>query len=118
MTNLLKSGSAWLEQKRTDFCSSRVTYFVGAEEKLVDATFGRTEFEFSADGEQTVVSHVWDFLILTVDLVVAPAPGHFIVTGGLKYEVMPFGPDRNGWRWSDPFRQTYRVHTRCVGAAA
>ena len=115
MTDLLKEGSAWLEQERTAHCSGQVSYFVGTTENVVNATFGRTEFEMTDDAGQLVVSHVRDFLILAADLGADPELGDKIVTGDMQYEVMPFGPDRNGWRWSDQFRQTYRIHTRCTG---
>ncbi len=115
MTDLLKDGSAWLEQQREAHCSSQVSYFRGAGETVLNATFGRTEFEEEVEAGQTTISHVWDFLILAADLGADPALGDRIVTGGMQYEVMPFGSDREGWRWSDPFRTTYRIHTRCTG---
>lgn len=116
MTDLLKEGSAWLEQQRTAHCSSQVSYFVGAAETVLNATFGKTDFEV-ADESVTTISQVWDFLILAADLGFDPAPGHVIVTGGRKYEVMQFGSDAKGWRWSDPYRETYRIHTKGIGAA-
>jgi len=115
MTDLLKEGSAWLEQERTDHCSSQVSYYKGVIEKVLDASFGRTEFDEEVEAGQTTISHVWDFLILADDLGSDPEPGDKIVTGGMQYEVMPFGSDREGWRWSDSFRVTYRIHTRCTG---
>ena len=115
MADLLKEGSAWLEQERTAHCSSQVSYYRGLAETVLNATFGRTTFEAEDDAGQVVVSHVWDFLILADDLEADPELGNKIVTDGMQYEVMPFGPDRKGWRWSDQFRQTYRIHTRCTG---
>jgi len=115
MTDLLKEGSAWLEQKRAAYCSSLVTYSREGEEFELNATFGKTDFDIEDIDGLTVASHVWDFLILAEDLGFEPQPGDVIVANGRRHEVLPFSDDDYGWRWSDAFRQTYRIHTRDIG---
>ena len=122
--NLLERGSDWLQRMRDMHCSSPVEYRrpPAVETVTVNATFGRTEVEIADKGPGggiTIDAHVWDFLILAEELVALgePEPGDVIVANGRQYEVMALGSDVEGWRWSDPFRQTYRIHTKDVGAA-
>ncbi|MCC5830146.1 MAG: hypothetical protein JJU36_11925 [Phycisphaeraceae bacterium] len=119
MPDLLRQGAAWLEQMRTAHCSSPVQYRHGGDVHPVQATFGRTRYEIADEasgGGLTVGAHVWDFLILADALPgVEPEPGDLIVANGQKYEVMALGEDVRGWRWSDPYRTTYRIHTRDIG---
>lgn len=85
----------------------------------VNATFGRTTYEVVDESGLTIGAHVWDFLILADALPgVEPEPGDVIVADGRRYEVMALGEDTRGWRWSDPYRTTYRIHTREIGADA
>jgi hypothetical protein len=116
MADLLRQGAAWLEQMRTAHCSSPVEYRRNGDVHPVQATFGRTAYEVADESGLTVGSHVWDFLILAAALPgVEPEPGDLIVANGRRYEVMALGEDTKGWRWSDPYRTTYRIHTRDIG---
>ena len=63
----------------------------------------------------TINSQVWDFLILAEELGFDPEPGDVIVANGRRYEVMNLSGE-GCWRWSDPYRQTYRIHTKDIGA--
>jgi hypothetical protein len=38
-----------------------------------------------------------------------------IAANGRKYEVVNLGGE-GCWRWNDPYRQTYRIHTKEIGA--
>lgn len=116
MPNLLQSGSDWLERMRTQHAASMVEYRRASPVQVlsVPATFGRTAYEVVDESGLTIGSHVWDFLVLAEDLGFEPRVGDTIVTAGRRYEVMNLGPDR-GWRWSDPYRQTFRIHTREIG---
>lgn len=116
-SDLLLQGSQWLEQRRTAHCSSPVAYLrAGQPDAAVSATFGQTDYEAADESGLTVGAHVWDFLILSDALPgVEPNTGDVIVANGRRYEVMAFGGDFRGWRWSDPYRQTYRIHTKDVG---
>ncbi len=115
MSDLLRQGSEWLEQQRTSHCSSPVVYRRELAEYPVNATFGKTDFEIADESGLTIGSHVWDFLILAVDLGIEPESGDVIVTNGRRFEVMNLSGE-GCWRWSDPYRQTYRIHTKDVGA--
>lgn len=126
MADMLKRGSDWLQQMRTAHMSSQVEYHaVGRDGDppqvlTVIATFGQTRFEIVDEvsgGGLTVGAHVWDFLILADDLGLAPIPGDAIHANGRRYEVLKFGQDIHGWRWSDPYRTTYRIHTKDTGVA-
>jgi len=117
MADMLRKGSQWLEQMRATHCSSPVRYFRGEDVIEVNATYGKTAYEVASENGLNVGSHVWDFLILSDELPLEPEPGDIIEADEIKFEVMPLGEDINGWRWSDPYRVTYRIHTREVGKA-
>ncbi|MBS3821024.1 MAG: hypothetical protein KGY81_04595 [Phycisphaerae bacterium] len=123
MTNRLRQGSEWLESMRERHCSSPVTYrrpSTGsgqATELVVNATFGRTEYEVEDEYGLRVGAQVTDFLILADDLSPAfdePEAGDQIVADGRLYEVMALS-GQGHWRWSDPYRTTMRIHTKDIG---
>ena len=114
MTDLLRQGSQWLEGMRTAHASSPVTYRRGETEVAVNATFGKTDFEIDDESGLTVGAHVWDFLLLADDLGLEPEPGDVVAANGRRYEVMNLAA-AGCWRWSDPYRQTYRIHTKDIG---
>ena len=118
MTDLLRQGSEWLEQMRTEHCSSPVYYEHDGQITSVNATCGRTDYEIATESGLKIGSHVWDFLILAEALDFEPEPGDVIEADNRRYEVMALGDDVRGWRWSDPYRKTYRIHTKEVGAVA
>jgi hypothetical protein len=118
--DLLRDGLNWLEQQRTAHCSSQVTYRREATELVVNATFGRTEYEVEDEYGIRVAAQVTDFLILAEELSPTfgePKAGDRIVADGRLYEVMALS-GQGFWRWSDPYRTTYRIHTKDVGPAA
>ena len=115
MSDLLQRGSQWLEQMRNAHCASEVEYRRGEDGYAVNATFGKTDFEVADESGLTVGGHVWDFLILADQAVSEPQVGDVIVANGQRYEVMNLGSE-GCWRWSDPYRQTYRIHTKDIGA--
>ena len=117
MGDLLDQGSAWLESQRTLHMTRDVTYARGIITAVVKATIGRTDYE--TDDGQVVRTEFTDrdFLILAADLVLnglarLPEEGDQIHetqgTSILIFEVM-------GWRYSDPYRRTYRIETKHVG---
>ena len=116
MGDLLRQGGQWLEQQRTAHCSNPVTYRRDGTEAIVNATFGRTEYEVEDDYGIRVGAQVTDFLILaeafspTFD---EPEAGDQIIADGVVYEVMNLA-GQGHWRWSDPYRQTMRIHTKEV----
>jgi hypothetical protein len=122
VADLLDKGSNWLEGQRKKHATREVTYRRGAESVVVKATIGRTVFE-QDDGTGVIVrTQVRDYLIDTVDLVIAgqptlPEKGDRIeeTDAGKKYvyEVLPLGSEPH-WRYSDPYRRTLRIHTKLV----
>lgn len=122
MTDLLQTGSDWLQGQRHSHLSHAVTYARGAQSVAVNATVGETDFQVT--GEDGIVE-AWesrDFLIRVADLAlggaaITPARGDRIsetISGVTAvYEVMG-PPGQPPYRYSDPFRQTFRVHTKLV----
>ena len=90
------------------------------------ATVGRTLFE-QDDGTGSIIrTEVRDYLIDVDDLLlggdrVLPDRGDRIeeVDGDQRfiYEVVPIGSEPH-WRYSDPFRKTYRIHTKHIATEA
>jgi len=114
--DLLRQGSQWLEQQRTAHCSSQVTYRRGETVLVVNATYGRTNYEVEDEYGLRVGAHVTDFLILAEDFTLGePIAGDKIVADGRVYEVMSLS-GQGHWRWSDPYRTTMRIHTKDIGA--
>ena len=123
--DLLAQGAAWLAGQRAASMASWVTYTrPGAPDLSVDlaATPDATTFEID-DGYGAVERIVArDYLITATDLVlsgmvVLPQPGDQIAEmtpgGLLVYEAMYVGKEPC-WCWSDPYRNTIRVHTKQV----
>ena len=117
MGDLLDKGSAWLESQRSKHMTRDVTYARGLIAAVVKATVGRTEYE-TDDGQVVRTEYTdRDFLISVADLVLGGSPslpdeGDQIRetqgTSVLIFEVM-------GWRYSDPYRRTFRIETKHVG---
>ncbi len=113
MTDLLRQGAQWLEQRRRAHCSSPVEYIRDGTPATVQATYGKTDYTIANDAGGRIGSHVTDFLIGADELGFTPKVGDVIVADGSSFEVMNFGDD-GCWRWSDPYHITMRIHTREV----
>jgi len=122
--DLLEIGAAWLDDQRHRHLSRPVVYQRGTDTLAVNATIGRTVFE-QAD-EYGAIRRVQsrDFLIRTVDLVLAgtatlPQAGDQIreTQDGqvFVYEVMAPG-NEPPFRYSDAYRRTLRIHTKQVAS--
>lgn len=122
MANLLESGASWLADQLKTHAGTVVVYRRGADEVTVTATISKTQFEID-DGSGVVVRfQSRDYLIHAADLVLAgieslPEAGdHIRETQGSQvfvYEVMAPGNEPH-WRYSDPFRNLLRIHTKHV----
>ena len=120
MSDLIRQGSQWLEQMRASHMSSPVTYRRDEDSHEVNATFGRTEYEVEDEYGLRVGAQVTDFVISAEvfpfdepeagDQIVVPSTGSGQAT---VYEVMNLA-GQGHWRWSDPYRQTMRIHTKEV----
>jgi len=114
--DLLRQGSQWLGAMLKQHASSQVTYRREATELGLQATFGRTEYEVEDDHGLRVAALVIDFLVAAADFAPTfgePEAGDQIVADGVVYEVMSLA-GQGHWRWSDPHRQTLRIHTKEV----
>lgn len=119
MTNLLGKAAAWLEAQRQRHLTTGVGYERAGRQISLRATIGVTVFRTQDEYGRTLRTQSRDYLIRAADLVfdgigVLPRRGDVIHEGGHLYEVMaPAGEPE--WRWSDPGRQTLRVHTKEIG---
>jgi hypothetical protein len=122
MADLLAQASAWLETQRTQHCASVIAYQRGSESIQLSASVGRTVFETHDEAGSVLRTESRDYLILAGDLTLGlPKPGDRIREAQgqqvLVYEVTQFGSEPC-WRYSDPYRQTLRVHTKLVDVEA
>lgn len=115
MADLLGAGNAWLEKMRRRHRATPVSYRQGDTTAQLDATIGRTIFRLTAPmaGVERIESR--DYLF-SADEFPFPEPkrGDRITENGFIYEVMAPGGEP-AWRWSDPDRLAYRIHTKHVG---
>src|SRR6266849_9780825 len=124
MADLLQSGIAWLSGELQAFAAEEVVYQRGNQSIVCLATFGKTLLKLD-DGAGGVRME-WtdkDFLIPASSLINGGIPddprrGDTIVAtndmGMYTYEVIPYMSEPP-WRWSDPYRTIYRIHTKLVG---
>lgn len=124
MADLLRTGQQWLASKLKSHGSSTVIYVRGENQVSVLATIGRTLMKL--DDGYGGIRMQWtdrDFLIDPSDLIISgsvitPERGDTILeTVGTKvytYEVNAPGGEP-AWRWSDPHRSLYRIHTKEIG---
>ena len=117
MGDMLKNGMTWLETQRTAHLAGPAEYRRAGQEALtVNATFGQTTYEVTDEYGLRVEAHMTDFLILADELWPAfeePQTGDQIVVEGRLYEVIELS-GQGHWRWSDPHRQTLRIHAKEV----
>lgn len=122
MGDLLKDGLGWLEDQRAIHLAHEVAYSRDGNSVTLDATVGRTQFEQQDEFGRVIRYQSRDYLIAAEDLIlggnqVEPAEGDGIreTIGGQThvYRVMSPG-DEPPFRWSDPYRKTFRIHTKLV----
>ena len=115
MSDVLRDGAAWLEQKRQEHLSSPVIYRRAAgDEREVLATVGKSLYKVTDASGFSVFTGMTDFIMATDLLAGEPEPGDQILHAGACYEVMNI-PGEKCWRWSDSFRKVYRIHTKFIG---
>ena len=125
MADLLEQGAAWLDEQRHQHLTRTVTYERGVSSVDVQATIGQTVFRLNDDYGATIREVSRDYLIRTADLVLdgevtLPHRGDRVreEVSGIVYvhEVMAPGGEPE-WRYSDPHRNTVRVHTKQIDQA-
>lgn len=126
MGDLLDRGSAFIDAQRHQHLTRPVTYRRGSDEKQVQATVGRTEFEQADEAGLIHRVESRDFLIRAADLdlgsePIQPRAGDQLREQAgsqvLVYEINAPG-GQPPWRFSDPYRRMIRVHTKLVGTEA
>ena len=122
MGDLLDRGAAFLDAQRHQHLSRPVLYRRGTDEKEVQATIGKTEFEQVDEFGIVHRTQSRDFLVRAIDLVLnnavtLPKAGDRVreTVGATTfvYEVMAPGSEPP-WRYSDAYRKTLRIHTKHV----
>lgn len=124
MTDCLRTASTWLEARRHAVATTDVVYRREDRAVCLRATIGRTEYQ-QDDGAGVITrAEERDFLIRARDLVidgvqVLPEAGDRIEeteSGRLfVYEVLPVSSAHPHYRYSDPYRNTLRIHTKLIG---
>ena len=122
MSDLLQTGITWHAAKLAAKVGQSVTYRRGAHSVAVTATFGQSDHEGEMGG-MPVEIHSRDFLIDVADLVlnsvaVTPARGdviEYVDPDGLTvtHELMSMS-NHPSWRYTDPYRTKYRIHTERI----
>ncbi len=108
---------------RSSHLSHPVIYSRGSESVEVGASVGRTVFQTVSSAGLLEVTEARDFLIAAADLVLEgqrtlPQAGDRVSEscGPDTFIYMVLAPEGEPvWRYSDPYRQTLRVHTKQVG---
>jgi hypothetical protein len=119
MVDLLNDAVQWLTDRLHAHASRQVDYSRGSDSVAVSATVGKTVFDL--DRGYGIVEHFEsrDFLIRTDDLILngsktIPKRGDRITDDGNTYEVMSPNSEPH-YRFSDPYRRLFRIHTKLVG---
>ncbi len=122
MGDLLDRGAAFMDAQRHQHLSRSVVYRRGADEKEVQATIGKTEFEQADDAGLIHRVESRDFLVRTADLdmgsgLTLPRAGdqvrETVGTSVFVYEVNAPG-GQPPFRYSDPYRRVLRIHTKHI----
>jgi len=122
---MLDRGAAFLDAQRHQHLTRTVVYRRGTDEKQVQATIGKTEFEQADDSGLIHRTESRDFLVRTADLdvgagLILPRAGDQVretvgTVGGsvFVYEVNAPG-GQPPFRYSDPYRRVLRIHTKHI----
>ena len=125
MGDILDRGAAFLESQRHQHMTRTVVYRRGVDDKEVQATIGKTEFEQADDSGLIHRTESRDFLVRTADLdvgagLILPRAGDQVretvgTVGGsvFVYEVNAPG-GQPPFRYSDPYRRVLRIHTKHI----
>ena len=113
MTDLLKTGLAWLNDKRTDFASVACSLDRAGQEISFSGTLGGRSRD--ADGNDSgqyidiwlsVVGSVSDFGDTR------PEPGDTVTVDGKEYEARPPLDGQDTWEFADPYSVMLRIYLR------
>ena len=112
---MIESGIASLREVQAELLASEAAYRrPGCAERRVRAVPGRTVFRSTNEYGAWIRIETRDFIVAAKEMDAEPQPGDAIVFRGAEYEVL----SPNGepcWRWSDPYKTAYRLHTKHAG---
>ena len=120
MGDMLARGQAWLAAQQKTHASRSVVYRRGGASVALDATIGKTTFEYTDGYGATIIDQSRDYLVLAADLILGdertlPLSGDTIeeVDAGQRftYEVTVMGPEP-AYRYSDVGRVQLRIHSK------
>jgi len=123
MPDLLEQSQEWLTSMNRIYRSRQVIYARGAQEKEVPALVGKTVFKVDKGYGLFERVEARDYLVEVVDLAEfgEPERGDGVkdtLNGKVEiFEVMAPGGEPH-FRYSDPYRKVFRVHTKHVGTEA
>ena len=123
---MLDRGAAFLDAQRHQHLTRTVVYRRGTDEKQIQATIAKTEFEQADDSGLIHRTESRDFLVRTADLDVGaglmlPRAGDQVreTVGTIAGSVFVYEVNAPGgqppFRYSDPYRRTVRIHTKYIG---
>jgi len=124
MADLMKTGVVWHAAKLKSYLSQMVTYRRLSHTVSIVATFGDSGHEVVTPDGLVVEVHSRDFLFDVADLILngvltKPERGDKVEftdpDDGVKYthELMSLS-NEPAWRYSDPYRKKYRIHTERI----
>lgn len=116
MTDMLSSGMAWLDAKRSAHLSTSVVCRrSGEDDTAVMATLGRTWYDTEDGFGHTTQAFATDFVIGAAAWPHGdePVPGDRMIVGGVVYEVLAL-EGQGAWRYCDAHRVMIRIHTKEV----
>lgn len=101
------------------FAAGPVIYHAGSHQIPLYAVEGLTNFKAETGGGLTLRATMIDFMFAVAHLVIdgqpiEPTPGHWIEKHNQRYELAELG-EEGCYRYSDPNRSEYRVHTNRAG---
>lgn len=122
MTDLLKSGAAWLEAQRAAKLATSVTYRRGGIGSgfAVAGTIGRTEADQVIDATSITSAGIRDWIMSYTAFEVSstfvpPAIGDTIEEAdGALWKVVEIGGEPC-WRYSSPHKNSIRIHVVKIG---
>jgi len=119
---LLQHGAEWLADQRHRHLTRPALYHALAdpdrlpEPIVIDVTLGQTNYEVADEAGFTTGGQATDVLVSAAQLGIDPMPGDVIEIDGHRHEVIALGEDFQGWRFAEPQRLTYRIHTKSVNS--
>ena len=111
---MLEDAASWLAAQCNESLAVPVSWRPrGGTPRTIPAVVGRTVFRSNDGYGMTTRTESRDFIVRTGDMPEEPGMGDRFVWKDTVYEVLaPAGEPV--WRWSDPYHQVYRIHTKCV----